>query len=143
MVVPQHLVARLDACLINMFLTPPALAQHAALVALDEKQELQRSVEIYARNRERLITRLPELGLEGFSAPDGAFYLYVDVGHLTRDSLAFCMQLVEETGVSLAPGIDFDPVRGQRFVRLSFAVTTDEVERALERLQEWLRKRRS
>jgi aspartate/methionine/tyrosine aminotransferase len=138
MVVPEPLVAKLDAYLINMFLTPPSLAQHAALAALDEHEELQRSVATYARNRDLLLAQLPELGIGKISPPDGAFYLYADIGHLTQDSLAFCLRLVEETGVSLAPGIDFDPERGNRFVRLSFAVSTEEVERAIERLRVWL-----
>ena len=71
-------------------------------------------------------------------APDGAFYLYVDAGRWTTDSLGFCRQMLEATGVSAAPGIDFDPQGGRRCVRFSFAVTTPEVERALEALAAWL-----
>ena len=70
--------------------------------------------------------------------PDGAFYLYADIGHLTRDSLAFCIRAVDEIGVALAPGIDFDPENGHRFIRFSFAVSPEEIERALELLAAWL-----
>ena len=41
------------------------------------------------------------------------------------------------TGVATAPGIDFDPIEGHRFIRISFAVSTPEVEEALRRLTEW------
>jgi aspartate/methionine/tyrosine aminotransferase len=142
MLAPESLVAKLHAYLINMFLTPPALAQHAALAAFEDAENLEAAVSTYRRNRELLLEALPKLGIKGIAPPDGAFYIYADIGHLTQDSLAFCMQLVEETGVSLAPGIDFDPVHGRRFVRMSFAVSTNEVERALERLETWLRSRR-
>ena len=69
-------------------------------------------------------TALPALGLNAIAPPDGAFYIYADVGHLTDDSLAFCKPLLRDTGVATAPGIDFDPVDGHRFIRFSFAVST-------------------
>ena len=69
---------------------------------------------------------------------DGAFYVYADVGHLTDDSMAFAHRLLSETGVALAPGVDFDTAEGGRFVRMSFAASRQDVEVALERLAGWL-----
>jgi aspartate/methionine/tyrosine aminotransferase len=137
MVAPESVVARLDSYLINFFLTPAALSQHAALAAFDELPALRESVHTYARNRERLLAALPRLGCRNVVAPEGAFYFYVDVAHVTNDSLAFCHRLLDETGVSIAPGIDFDPVGGRHCVRLSFALRTEEVEDAIERLSAW------
>ncbi|MCH8685412.1 pyridoxal phosphate-dependent aminotransferase [Pedomonas mirosovicensis] len=122
----------------NMFLTPPSLAQHAALAALEAEDELQAHVAVYRANRQLLLDRLPAMGISRIAPPDGAFYIYADIGHLTNDSLDFCRRLVRETGVALAPGIDFDPIEGQRFLRFSFAVSTPEVEEALQRLESWL-----
>jgi aspartate/methionine/tyrosine aminotransferase len=84
-----------------------------------------------------LLAALPSLGLKEIAPPDGAFYIYADVGHLTDDSLGFCQRLLEETGVATAPGIDFDPVDGHRHIRISFAVSTDRVEEAIRRLVPW------
>jgi aspartate/methionine/tyrosine aminotransferase len=140
LVAPESLVARLDSVIVNFFLSPAALSQHAALAAFDELPRLRESISTYARNRELLLEALPRLGCRRVVAPEGAFYFYVDVGHLTNDSLAFCHRLVEETGVSLAPGIDFDPVGGTHCVRLSFAVRTPEVEDAIARLEAWVAK---
>jgi aspartate/methionine/tyrosine aminotransferase len=134
LVVPERVAARLSAHLINLFLTPPALSQHAALAAFDELPRLRASVDTYARNRTKLLDALPRLGCGRVVAPEGAFYFYVDVGHLTDDSLAFCRDVLEATGVSLAPGIDFDPVGGRRCVRLSFALREAEVDEAIARL---------
>ena len=142
LVAPQDCVARLSAHLINFFLTPPSAAQQAAIAAFDDPADLQAAVASYARNRARLLAELPAMGLAGIAPPDGAFYLYADVGHLTQDSLAFCRELLDDTGISIAPGIDFDPVHGHRFVRLSFAVSNDEVAEALDLLRPWLQRRR-
>lgn len=138
MAVPERWAAGMSAYLINMFLTPPTLSQHAALAAMDVPDDLQRWVVTYGENRARLMEGLARLGITGITPPAGAFYLYADLGHVTRDSLQFCLRAVEETGVALAPGIDFDPEQGQRFVRFSFAVTPGEVDDALERLAAWL-----
>jgi aspartate/methionine/tyrosine aminotransferase len=121
----------------NLFLTPPSLAQHAALAAMDAREELESHIAVYSRNRELLLEALPKLGLREIAPPDGAFYIYADIGHLTNDSLGFCKQLVRDTGVATAPGIDFDPVNGHRFIRFSFAVSAPEVEEALRRLTPW------
>jgi len=75
--------------------------------------------------------------LKEIAPPDGAFYIYADVGHLTNDSLSFCQKLLRETGVATAPGIDFDPVDGHRHIRFSFAVSTDRVEDAIARMIPW------
>ena len=140
LIVPPHLLEPARARMSNLFLTPPSLAQHAGLAAFDATEELEGHVATYARNRAIMLERLPRLGLDRFAPPDGAFYIYADVGHLTDDSLAFCRKLLEDTGVATAPGIDFDPVNGHRFVRFSFAVSTPEVEEALDRLEAWLQR---
>jgi aspartate/methionine/tyrosine aminotransferase len=137
LVVPPDLVAPARARMGNLFLTPPSLAQHAALAAMDAREELEGHVAAYARNRALMLDGMRRLGLSHIAPPDGAFYIYADVGHLTQDSLAFCRRMLEETGVATAPGIDFDPVHGNRFVRFSFAVSTELVEEALTRLEPW------
>jgi aspartate/methionine/tyrosine aminotransferase len=137
LVVPPDLVEPARARMGNLFLTPPSLAQHAGLAALDAGAELDGHVATYARNRALMLEGVARLGLSRIAPPDGAFYIYADVGHLTRDSLAFCRRMLEETGVAAAPGIDFDPIDGHRFVRFSFAVSTALVAEALDRLEPW------
>jgi aspartate/methionine/tyrosine aminotransferase len=138
LVAPPDCVAQLSAHLMNFFLTPPSISQYAALAAFDDLHELRGAVRTYAHNRARLLAELPSLGWGRMAAPDGAFYLYIDVGHLTSDSLNFCKTLLEATGIAAAPGIDFDPVHGGRYIRLSFAIAPQQVERAIEHLRGWL-----
>nr|WP_087576234.1 aminotransferase class I/II-fold pyridoxal phosphate-dependent enzyme [Sphingomonas sp. CDS-1] len=136
-VFPPELIDTARARMGNLFLTPPSLAQHAGLKAFDCIDELEGHVATYRRNRELLLAALPALGLKEIAPPDGAFYIYADVGHLTNDSLSFCQKLLRETGVATAPGIDFDPVDGHRHIRFSFAVSTDRVEDAIARMIPW------
>lgn len=133
---PEH-VERARAFMGALFLTPPSLAQHAGLAAMDSRDELEGHLEVYRANRTLLLDALPALGLDAIAPPDGAFYIYADVGHLTHDSLEFCQTLLRDTGVATAPGIDFDPVEGGHFIRMSFAVSTREIEEALARLKPW------
>ncbi|MEZ5952760.1 MAG: aminotransferase class I/II-fold pyridoxal phosphate-dependent enzyme [Hyphomonas sp.] len=137
LVSPDEGVKRTGAYIGNLFLTAPSLAQHAGLIAMDSREELDGHVEVYRKNRELLLETLPKLGLARIAPPDGAFYLYADVSRFTNDSLAFCLKLLEDTGVATAPGVDFDPVEGNRFVRFSFALSTPEIEEALEKLVPW------
>lgn len=137
LIVPPDQIEAARARMGNLFLTPPSLAQHAGLVAFDETQVLEGHVATYARNRQLLLDALPGMGLRRIAPPDGAFYIYADIGHLTNDSLGFCTRLLEETGIATAPGLDFDPVEGNRFMRFSFAVSTDRIEEACRRLRPW------
>jgi len=137
LVVPPDLIDAARARMGNLFLTPPSLAQHAGLAAFDCRADLEGHVQTYARNRDLLLAALPALGLRRIAPPDGAFYIYADIGHLSDDSMAFCMDLLRDTGVATAPGVDFDPGEGHHFMRFSFAVSTDRVEDALGRITPW------
>ena len=132
-VVPAPYARRVQSHLTNLFLTPPALSQQAALAAFDSYDDLRSPVSTYTRNREILLSALPEVNFPKITSPDGAFYIYADVSHVTNDSLAFCRRLLD-VGVAMAPGIDFDPINGNRFVRMSFAGATAQIERAVELL---------
>ena len=137
LVVPESGIDAARARMGSLFLTPPSLAQHAALVAMDCTDELQANIATYARNRELLLAALPELGLARIAPPDGAFYVYADVSDFTDDSMQLCTQLLQDTGVAAAPGIDFDPAQGHRFMRISFAVSTALVTEAIARMKPW------
>jgi hypothetical protein len=143
LLVPPDHVAAAKAYIGNLFLTPPSLSQHAGLIAMDCIDELEGHIEVYRKNRELVLAALPSLGLKTIAPPDGAFYVWADIAHLTEDSVAFCEQLLRDTGVATAPGVDFDPVDGHRFMRFSFAVSTPLIEEALESATALVRRARS
>jgi aspartate/methionine/tyrosine aminotransferase len=136
MLVPDRLRRATDVLTGNFTICPPVLAQRASIAAFSDASydELDGHVRRYAHNRALLLDGLPRLGITRLAPADGAFYVYADVGHLTDDTMAFCHEMLARTGVGMAPGIDFDTVDGSRFVRLSFAGQSGEIEEALDRL---------
>ncbi|MBT4464006.1 MAG: aminotransferase class I/II-fold pyridoxal phosphate-dependent enzyme [Rhodospirillaceae bacterium] len=135
MVVPEDMLRPLECLLQNLFISPPTLSQLAGVAAFDCRQELDGYVANYARNRALLLEELPKAGFTELSHADGAFYIYADVSHLTDDSHEFCRRILEETGVAVTPGSDFDPTRGSRTMRFSFAGPTDIMAEAAKRLK--------
>jgi aspartate/methionine/tyrosine aminotransferase len=141
MLVPEDLRRPVDVLTGNFTICPPVLSQYAAIAAFTPTSyaELDGHVERYAGNRALLLEGLPRLGIDRLAPADGAFYVYADISHLTDDSYAWCRQLLAETGVATAPGIDFDTARGNDFIRLSFAGSAAEITSGLDRLEDWLR----
>ncbi len=138
LLVPDDLLDSVDRLAGNFTICPPALSQQAAVAAFGAYAELDDNVARYAANRAMLLDLLPAIGLDRLAPADGAFYVYADVSRWTDDSLEFADRLLAETGVAVAPGIDFDPVDGGRFIRMCFAGDNDELERGVKVLGEWL-----
>jgi aspartate/methionine/tyrosine aminotransferase len=140
MLVPEDLRRPVDVLTGNFTICPPVLSQYAAIAAFTPESyaELDGHVARYATNRALLLDGLPKLGIDKLAPADGAFYAYADIGHLTHDSHAWCLRLLDETGVATAPGIDFDTRRGNEFVRFSFAGGAEEITEGLARLGRWL-----
>ncbi|MEV0061476.1 pyridoxal phosphate-dependent aminotransferase [Nocardia sp. NPDC050718] len=141
MLAPADLRPALQRLASNMTVCPPAISQYAAVHAFgaEAKDELDGHVRRYARNRALLLEGLPSIGITELAPADGAFYAYADIGHLTNDSRAWCAEVLEHTGVALAPGLDFDTVHGIRTVRFSFAGSGDDIAAALDRLGRFLK----
>jgi aspartate/methionine/tyrosine aminotransferase len=141
LLVPPALRRAVDRLTGNFTICPPTLAQVAAVAAFTPESiaEAEGHVHHYAANRELLLRGMREIGLDRLAPTDGAFYVYADVSEYTTDSLSFCSRLLADTGVAIAPGIDFDTVRGGAYVRLSFAGPTSDIEEALRRIGPWLR----
>jgi aspartate/methionine/tyrosine aminotransferase len=125
----------------NLFICAPHVAQVAALAALDCVEELEANRATYAENRRLMLEGLLKAGFTKIAPPDGAFYVYADVSDLTTDSLAFSAELLREAGVAVTPGLDFDPVRGGRTLRFSYARATADIVEGLRRLQDYMGQR--
>ncbi len=142
LVVPEALVRPIERLAQNLYISPPTVAQVAAIGAFDGIDELEANRRVYAQNRTLLLSELPKAGLGRILPADGAFYLYVDVSDFTADSVAFTKEMLEETGVAATPGVDFDAERGSRYVRFCYAGTTADMAEAARRLQGWARLQR-
>ncbi len=137
MAVPESLLRSIECLAQNIFISPPTLSQHGAIRVFDCMDELDAYVAAYAKNRNLLLEELPKAGFDKLAPADGAFYLYADVSKFSDDSERFCRRMLEETGVAATPGIDFDPVEGNRYVRFSFAGSHETIAKAARRLKDW------
>jgi aspartate/methionine/tyrosine aminotransferase len=140
LLVPDELKRAVDCLTGNFTICPPTLAQEAAIAAFTPESIAEADALLggYATNRTLLLDGLRRIGIDRLTPTDGAFYVYADISHLTTDSLSFCSKLLSDTGVAIAPGVDFDTVRGGANVRLSFAGPTTDIEEALRRIGSWL-----
>ena len=138
MVIPESMIRSIECLAQNLYISPPSLSQMAAVAVFDCMDELNENVARYRINRDILLEKLPNAGLERFAPVDGAFYIYADVSHLTNDSSEFCKRMLSEIGVAMTPGIDFDGINGKSYVRLCFAGATQDINQAAARLQKWL-----
>ncbi len=86
-----------------------------------------------------MIEGLPRAGFDRIAPPDGAFYVYADIAHITKDSRAFARAILDEAGVAVTPGLDFDPVRGGGTLRFSYARATEDIIEGLDRLSRFMR----
>jgi aspartate/methionine/tyrosine aminotransferase len=139
MVVPADLLRAVECLQQNLFIAPPTLAQLAAPVVFDCREDLDARVRRYRANRDILLEELPKAGLGRLASSDGAFYLYADIGDITNDSPEFCRRMLAEIGVATTPGIDFDPLGGHRTMRFCFAGPTADVVEAARRIKAWRR----
>jgi aspartate/methionine/tyrosine aminotransferase len=140
LLVPPELRRAVDRLTGNFTICPPVLSQRAAVAAFTPEAvaEADGHLHQYTANREMLLHGLRGIGIDRLAPTDGAFYVYADVSDFTADSMDFCSKLLADTGVAIAPGIDFDPEHGSSFVRLSFAGPTSDIEEALRRMGTWL-----
>jgi aspartate/methionine/tyrosine aminotransferase len=135
MVVPEAHIRTVERLAQNLFICPPHASQIAAVAALEAVEELEANRAVYAENRRLMLEGLPKAGFTRIAPPDGAFYIYADVSDLTADSLSFAAEILEQAGVAVTPGLDFDPRRGARSMRFSYARATPDIVEGLRRLQ--------
>ena len=135
MVVPESHVRQVERLAQNMFICAPHASQITALAAMDCQAELSENLEVYRTNRELMLRGLPKAGFDRIAPQDGAFYVYADVSDLTDDSQKLAREILLGAGVSVTPGLDFDPLRGGRSLRFSYARSTDDIVEGLELLR--------
>ena len=141
MIVPPDHVRRVERLAQNMFICAPHASQALALAAFDARDELDAHLDVYAANRRIVIDGLTAAGLTKFAPPDGAFYVYVDVSDHTGDARAFAAEILEKAGVAVTPGLDFDPVDGHHFLRLSYARSTQDITEGMRRITAFMEQR--
>lgn len=143
LVVPPELTEPLVRLAGNLYICANSVAQHAAVACFDPESlaEYERRRLEFQRRRDFIVPALEDVGLRVPVAPDGAFYVYADCSAYSTDSWAFCMDVMRDTGVVMVPGKDFGHAEAQRFVRVSYANSVENLEEAIDRLRTYLSRR--
>jgi len=141
MVAPQAYVDDIEKLAQNLYISNPDLSQRAALTAFQPQviDELERNRAQFQAQRDYLLPEVRKLGFEVPVTPQGAFYIYADASKLTDDTYTFCRDLLERTGVAIAPGIDFGDNRAAQHVRFSYPKPIPLLQEGVRRLREYLR----
>ncbi len=136
LVAPEAAVAEMEKLAQNFFISMSTMAQYAALVAFEPatREILDGRREIFRQRRDFLLPAVQDLGFSVPCHPQGAFYIYADASRFTHDSQRFCLDLLEDHGVALTPGVDFGHHRASEHLRFSYTTGMDRLELAVERL---------
>ena len=138
MVVPDELVRVVERLQQNLFISPPTISQFAALASFESKKELESIRENYAKNRAVLLEELTLTGFQSIAPADGAFYLYADISKFSADSKDFAEKMLDQIGVAITPGLDFDEGYGHHYVRFCYSCKHCEIIDAVHRIKRWL-----
>ena len=141
MVVPEEHVRRVERLAQNMFICAPHVSQVAAIGALDSREELELNLKSYKKNRELLLRGLLDAGFTKISSADGAFYIYAEISDFSNNSKEFAESMLKKAGVAITPGLDFDPFRGQKYVRFSYARSSEEIQEGVNRIIRFISKK--
>ncbi len=138
MVVPADHTRQVERLAQNMFICAPHASQRLALHSFDAQDELQANIATYTANRAKVLEGLTAAGFTTLAPPDGAFYVYADVSAHSDDSLNFARELLDNAGIAATPGLDFDPHKGHRWLRFSYAGTQADMAEGMDRLKRFM-----
>ena len=139
LVLPHDLIDSVQKLAQNLFICAPAMSQIAAEGALNDLEVLDQLRDEYRQKSDIVQAALTRVRLRPTVTTDGAFYAYVNVSVLCPSSAEFAARALDEAGVAIVPGLDFDPVNGDSYVRISFAGTTKDVEAGAQSLADWVK----
>jgi aspartate/methionine/tyrosine aminotransferase len=145
LVVPQAMAVEVEKLAQNLFICASSVAQHAAVACFSEPALAiyeQRKAEFH-RRRDYIVPALEQLGFVVPVRPDGAFYVYADCSALSDDADRLTIEMLNQTGVVLVPGLDFGSHTAHRYIRLSYATSIDKLQEAVSRLERFFLARRA
>lgn len=125
----------------NFMICANNFVQRAGIVALQQCQDdVDKMRAVYGRRRSELVKRLRQLGLVVDFEPQGAFYILADARHIDPNSQRLALDILENTGVAVTPGVDFGE-GAEGYLRFSYTRPLDEIIVALERIEKYLQQR--
>jgi aspartate/methionine/tyrosine aminotransferase len=139
-VAPERHVRNLEKLAQNLYISPAAPSQRAALACFEpataEIVEQRRSA--FEARRDFLVPALRDLGFGVPIMPSGGFFVYADCSRFSDDSERFCRQVLEGAAVAFTPGIDFGVHRARQHVRLAYTIDERRLAEGVGRLRSLL-----
>ncbi len=137
-IAPKEYVRVMQKIQQNLFICASSTAQRAGIEALSSAhKDVETMRSTYAKRRTYLIKRLKSMGFSIKVEPTGAFYVFVNVKHLSNDSYKLAFDILEKAHLGVTPGIDFGE-NGEGFIRFSYANSIENIEKGMNRLEKYL-----
>jgi len=138
LIAPSAFVRALQVLQQNFFICANSVTQLAGVAALKEAENDTRKMkEIYNRRRLYMLQRLNDMGLEVKVPPTGAFYIFVNVKHISTDSYALAFDILEKAHIGVTPGVDFG-ANGEGYLRFSYANSMENLALGMDRMASYL-----
>jgi len=141
LIAPKAFIRPIQKVQQNFFISANAMIQKAGIAALKSSgDDVARMKRIYNERRMFMIRRLKEMGLGITVEPTGAFYVFANARHISKDSYALAFDILEKARVGVTPGIDFGQ-HGEGYLRFSYANSMENIAEGLNRLEAYLKSR--
>ncbi len=142
LIAPKKFIPVLQKMQQNFFISTSSFTQRAGIAALKRTMGAREKMRrIFNQRRKVMLDGVRQLGFGVATDPTGAFYVFANAKHYTRDSYRFAMDLLNSTGVGVTPGIDFGP-GGEGYLRFSYATDVKRIKEGLARIQDFLHSRK-
>ncbi len=136
MITPPEWMSAADRLHQNLMISATEFVQEAGISVLQKSKAYCEEMKAeFNRRRLFVLERMCELGMDPGYTPAGAFYVFYKYLDSTKSSLELCHEVLEKTGVAIAPGRDFGAM-GEGYIRLSYAQSMENIDRALIKLAE-------
>ncbi len=119
-----------------------SITQKAAIPALlgEVDEEIEQMREAFEKRAQEAVRLFNEIDGLSVIEPQGAFYLFVNIKDVSNDSIAFCKELLQETGVAVVPGIGFG---SEGYFRFSFATDITTIREGIRRIEKFVKNKRA
>ncbi|XGQ70589.1 pyridoxal phosphate-dependent aminotransferase [Campylobacter hepaticus] len=115
-----------------------SITQHAAIPALNGEcdEDIEKMRQIFEKRRNLALNLLNKIPNISVYKPEGAFYLFVNIQKIEKDSMQFCKKLLEQEKVALVPGIGFGM---DGYFRISYATSDELIEKGIKRISNFIK----
>jgi len=138
LIAPKPFVRPIQKIQQNFFISANSVVQIAGITALEEAgEDVVRMKNIYNERRQYIVKRLKEIGFGITVEPTGAFYVFANAKHISKDSYKLAFDILENAHVGVTPGIDFGN-NGEGYLRFSYANSMENIIEGRDRIERYL-----